>query len=360
MKGDTSKKKAIIAIFIIAVLLIVAISLVTVFLRDQGETEATAIGDNNSNSQQTQDAVPENNGNSNNNQGTETQSAEPQQEQTTTATTPEQQNTTSYTGVAQANDGATTTASTTATIPAQQTTTTTTATADSQVATTTTTVAIPTQSLKLAWSSMTISGGDLLANIDANVTDVTAIKYIKLGILNKTHYVNKDGDLTYAKEGDEVRILVSFPEQLAVEPTVKVFGKEYTATYRPLSSDPSKNSYFYMVDITMTKDMPEGEIPFEIYGYVDAAGNVGETLDNSKINYEQYPRVIYDRTAPEITVKDESVGVDPYFSKVSFKFHDNYMLKEYVINGTVVPVVADDWSDANFENIKQYLVEGEQ
>ena len=130
--------------------------------------------------------------------------------------------------------------------------------------------------------------------------------YSKLGILNKTRYVNKVEDLTWAKEGDEVRILISFPEKLAVEPTVKVFGKEYTATYRLASSNPEQNIYYYMVDFTLDETMPEGEIPFEVYGYADIAGNVGEKLDQTKINRDEYSKVIYDRTAPYSGNKDAS------------------------------------------------------
>ena len=512
MEGKSLSKKAIIAIVIIAILVIAAISMVVVFLRDQGETEATAIGENSSNSEQTQDAVPENNGD-NNDQGTATQSEEPQQEEQTTVADND--------GATTTNVGTTTPATTTTTAPAQQTTTTTDG--STQVATTTTTETIPTQALTLAWSNMTVYGGELLANVDANVKDVTApvrlatnilkdgesndlkeyyvkrgdtiymyiavneelahnptftlinnekeyvmedslvtvrqtaedrwdysvkyeipedttfvdgeitlrvsniediyrnsipdengptnghrvfydgtapeihvkgtegyieekenyvgnneqdiyskvsfklkdnykvveyeindtlitgltpssitdanfinIKkylvegintitvrdiagnestytftydsiapvYSKLGILNKTRYVNKVEDLTWAKEGDEVRILISFPEKLALEPTVKVFGKEYTATYRPASSNPEQNIYYYMVDFTLDETMPEGEIPFEVYGYADIAGNVGEKLDQTKINRDEYSKVIYDRTAPYSGNKD--------------------------------------------------------
>lgn len=512
MEGKSLSKKAIVAIVIIAILVVAAISMVVVFLKDQGETEATAIGENNSNSEQTQDAVPENNGD-NNDQGTATQSEEPQQEEQS-----EEQTTVAN------NDGATTNSGTTATTPTapvQQTTTTTDG--STQVATTTTTETIPTQALTLAWSNMTVYGGELLANLDADVTDVTApvrlatnilkdgesndlreyyvkrgdtiymyiavneelahnptftlinngteyvmedslvtvrqsaenrwdysVRYLipedttfvdgeitlrvsniedvagnsipdengptnghrvfydgtapeihvkgtegymeekenyvgnneqdvyskvsfklsdnfkvveyevndtlitgmtpsawsdanfanireflvqgtntitvrdiagnestytftydsiapvysKLGILNKTRYVNKVEDLTWAKEGDEVRILISFPEKLAVEPTVKVFGKEYTATYRPASSNPEQNIYYYMVDFTLDETMPEGEIPFEVYGYADIAGNIGEKLDQTKINRDEYSKVIYDRTAPYSGNKD--------------------------------------------------------
>ena len=189
--------------------------------------------------------------------------------------------------------------------------------------------------------------------------DSIAPVYSKLGILNKTRYVNNVKDLTWAKEGDEVRILISFPEKLAIEPKVEIFGKEYTATYRPLSSSPEKNSYYYMVDFKLDKTMPEGEIPFEISGYADEAKNVGEKLNNANINHDQYTKVVYDLTAPEITVKEESKGTDPYFSNVSFKLHDNYLVKEYEINENVVEVTPNAWTDANFQNIKQYLVAGE-
>ena len=189
--------------------------------------------------------------------------------------------------------------------------------------------------------------------------DSIAPVYSKLGILNKTRYVNNVKDLTWAKEGDEVRILISFPEKLAIEPKVKIFGKEYTATYRPLSSSPEKNSYYYMVDFKLDKTMPEGEIPFEISGYADEAKNVGEKLNNANINHDQYTKVVYDLTAPEIIVKEESKGTDPYFSNVSFKLHDNYLVKEYEINGKIMKVTPNAWTDANFQNIKQYLVAGE-
>ena len=189
--------------------------------------------------------------------------------------------------------------------------------------------------------------------------DSIAPVYSKLGILNKTRYVNNVKDLTWAKEGDEVRILISFPEKLAIEPKVKIFGKEYTATYRPLSSSPEKNSYYYMVDFKLDKTMPEGEIPFEISGYADEAKNVGEKLNNANINHDEYTKVVYDLTAPEIIVKEESKGTDPYFSNVSFKLHDNYLVKEYEINGKIMKVTPNAWTDANFQNIKQYLVAGE-
>ena len=538
MKGKTLNKKAIITIVIIAILLIATISMVVVFLKDQGETEATAIAENNSNGQETQTSVQEDN----NNQGTEQQNTEEQDTEPVEDNEPIDDN-----NNAQVNNN-----------QAQITTT-----PDSTTTITEETVTVPTEEVNLGWSNITVSGGEQLTNVYAlnpeivsnlevnktevlnqkakleyvlnisnNSTDIDAkaiivtmevpegTKFVEakdakydettnkltwtvdvnakqtvnlkltvetdiykgeikniavvdgketnevntivndnvkpeiivkgtneikdnpyvgnyekavysevsfklhdnwmikeyeindtlvkitpnawsdanyqnikkylvegknviklrdmagnesiyeftydtiapemynLGILNKTRYVNKVEDLTYAKTGDEVRILISFQEKLAKEPQVKVFGKEYVATYRKASSNPEKNSYYYMVDIKMEADMPEGEINFEIYGYEDDAKNVGKTLNNSNINSNEFKKVIYDKTAPEIIVKENSIGKEPYFSNISFTLHDNFLVKEYEINGNVVAVSPNAWSDANFQNIKKYLVEG--
>ena len=157
-----------------------------------------------------------------------------------------------------------------------------------------------------------ISGyADVVGNPGENITEnsenVTGIIYDRtapvptnLGIAR-----NKDEgdtrDQHYAKEGDSVRVLISFDEELGTEPTVKFAGKEYTATYRPLSSNPESNLYYYMADIPMTADMPEGEMQIEVYGYADKAGNVGEKLDNGDITDTRYDKVIYDITTPKAT-----------------------------------------------------------
>ena len=197
------------------------------------------------------------------------------------------------------------------------------------------------------------------------IYDSIAPKYKYLGIARNTSKEDKR-DKQYAKVGDSVRVLVAFPEKLDVIPTVKMFGKEYEATYRPQSSNPSANTYYYMADIKMTDDMPEGEIPFEIYGYADKAGNVGLNLANADINLKEYPRVILDKTNPELIIKGNegkegciTVGKDGEYSQISFKLHDNYAVMECEINGNIFEVKPNAWSDANFKDIKKYLKEGE-
>ena len=187
--------------------------------------------------------------------------------------------------------------------------------------------------------------------------DKTAPVYTNLGIIrNKAQ--NDTRDTSYAKDGDSVRVLVAFAEKLAVEPTVKVGDKEYVATYRPLSSNEAENVFYYMADIDVTEEIPEGKIEFSIEEYADIAGNVGTTLSNTDINMD-YASVTVDRTAPVLTVKDESVGTDPYYSKISFKLYDNNAVVKYILNGTEKTCTPNDYSDANYDNIKSLLVEGE-
>src|SRR5690606_41849218 len=48
------------------------------------------------------------------------------------------------------------------------------------------------------------------------------------------------------------------------------------------------------------------------------------------------------------------------FSNVSFKLHDAMMADKYTINGgTETDFTNNKWSDANFQNIKSRLVQGE-
>ena len=190
------------------------------------------------------------------------------------------------------------------------------------------------------------------------IYDTTAPVYTTLGIVrNKTE--NDTRNQAYAKDGDSVRILISFAEKLAVEPTIKIGEAEYLATYRPLSSDESNNVFFYMADIDVTTEIPEGEIKFSVNGYADAAGNVGKTLVNGDINRSEFSKVIVDRTAPVLTVKDESIGTDPYYSKISFSLYDNNAVVKYILNGTEKTCTPNNYSDANYGNIKNLLVEGE-
>lgn len=68
-----------------------------------------------------------------------------------------------------------------------------------------------------------------------------------------------------------------------------------------------------------------------------------------------------DNTAPTITVKDNYVGnlASKIFSNVSFKLYDAQKVDKYVLNGWTSDFTNNNWSDANFDNIKSHLVQGE-
>lgn len=81
---------------------------------------------------------------------------------------------------------------------------------------------------------------------------------------------------------------------------------------------------------------------------IDEAGNESEvSLD-----------FVIDNQGPTITVKDSSVGSDDIYSNVSFKLFDENQVDKYVINGTVRDFTNNNWSDANFANIKSKLIDG--
>ena len=140
--------------------------------------------------------------------------------------------------------------------------------------------------------------------------DVTAPEYKKLGITNITHYYEEGSDITVAGTGDQIRVLVLFEEELATEPKVDILDSEgnvlktVDCNFSQQTTD-SVKMYSYLGNFNITEDMnlPEGEIQFVVYGYSDVAGNEGKRLDNSKLNYDPYLKVVYDKTAPELEVE---------------------------------------------------------
>lgn len=69
---------------------------------------------------------------------------------------------------------------------------------------------------------------------------------------------------------------------------------------------------------------------------------------------------ILDNLAPTIKIKDGFVGSKEAntFSNVSFSLFDAHQVDKYTINGHTSDFGNNNWSDANFQNIKQYLNQG--
>ena len=140
------------------------------------------------------------------------------------------------------------------------------------------------------------------------VYDGSAPKYKSLGVLNVTHLrLNNKGaseSLTVANIGDEVRVLVRFDEKLDTLPTLVIGDASAEMTLMKSSAE-----YTYSADITLTADMfdEDGLVDFQVSGYADAVGNVGEVLDVDDIKgYEDYSGVTLDTTKPLMTINGES------------------------------------------------------
>ena len=133
------------------------------------------------------------------------------------------------------------------------------------------------------------------------------IVYLDNTLKYKTLGIGKNGNPAtvsqYVKNGDSIRVLIYFDEELAVLPKVKIKGIEYDTHFAPDSSNPEIGNYAYHLDLDITEDLglDEGLITFEVYGYEDKAGNkVSEPLTNEDITYtNRLSAVYYDKTDVE-------------------------------------------------------------
>ncbi len=87
----------------------------------------------------------------------------------------------------------------------------------------------------------------------------------------------------------------------------------------------------------------EGENVVEV---TDRAGNVTTKT------------FIKDTTAPVLTVHS-LVGKEPHYSQISFKLSDNYAIDYFILNGKKYERTNAKWSDANYQNIKNDLKDGQ-
>ncbi len=81
------------------------------------------------------------------------------------------------------------------------------------------------------------------------------------------------------------------------------------------------------------------------------------TLKDLAGNSTSYSFVL-DNRGPTVTIKNGYLGSkeENSFRNVSFSLYDDYQVDKYVINGHVSDFTNNNWSDANFDNIKPYLI----
>lgn len=180
------------------------------------------------------------------------------------------------------------------------------------------------------------------------IEDITPPIYTTLGIFNR---VVAGQSNKYATFGNRIRLFISFPEMLAVNPKVDIYGENGKVTTKELKYSEAAKFYFVEFDITEELKLPQGKIKFKIYGYADSAGNVGKDLNEENVNSTAYPYVIFDSIKPNITIKtgiNETIGNEnDGYTKISFKINDNTALAEYEINEIISKISASQWGDIN-------------
>ena len=180
----------------------------------------------------------------------------------------------------------------------------------------------------------------IIPTIETPDADTTAPVYNNMGIFNWTNDNDGDEDRTedvkYATKGSHIRLFVSFPEMLAVNPKVDIYGNDGKVTTFDLQYSTGAKFYYVEFDITDEMNLPEGKINYRVYGYADAAGNVGADLTQDDTLSNEYPYVIYDVTAPGTGNQFE--GFPLYVLSLT---DDEYNHRQYINDGQTLRVEAN-------------------
>lgn len=180
------------------------------------------------------------------------------------------------------------------------------------------------------------------------IYDKQAPEYAAMGIFNWTN--DNDGtDRTYATKNEHIRLYVSFPEMLATNPKVDIYGMDGKVTTLDLSYSEAAKFYFVEFDTTEEFALPEGKINFKVYGYADEAGNVGVELTQDMATSKKYPHVIYDSIAPVLNysngfITDEFtvVATDDNFDYMTIQYFDGREMKTITENTFTLDAEGDN------------------
>ena len=164
------------------------------------------------------------------------------------------------------------------------------------------------------------------------VTDVLGRATIVHFVIDKTkpavqsiEVSNKDKqESEYIKNGETVKVEATFTEKLTVAPTLTI--GDQTTTFE-------KEGETFVAEITIPAieaTLKEGLLEFSISDYADQAGNVGDTVTQTKAS----KNITYDRTVPTITIKPSTLkGTDGVYSYIDLVISDNFGIDYALING---------------------------
>ena len=187
------------------------------------------------------------------------------------------------------------------------------------------------------------------AVVEGKETEIVKTPILKAALTVDKAEVSKNETLTYTVSIEntadipaEIKVEATIPENTQLE-TEELNVNDNTIRWEKTLSALEKVKYTYTVKVNKYKKEYAIENAVKVNG-----------TETNKVSSK-----IIDIISPEIIVKKESKGKDPYFSEVSFKLHDNNLVDKIVINGTEKDLSDSEWSDANYQNIKSLLHEGE-
>ena len=172
------------------------------------------------------------------------------------------------------------------------------------------------------------------------VYDVVAPKANYVAILQK-------GDnYQYATNGDTIRFLVQFNEEIVIPENKEDRTFILTINGKEVKFQRSQGAgYEYIAEYKIHKDeanLAEGELTFSISGYKDAAGHMGEPITAAK--HQKYYKVTYDKTPiwydlyqpgvrPVKVVDTVELDGKLYIGEpAEVQFHDNYRIDSIQVN----------------------------
>ena len=147
---------------------------------------------------------------------------------------------------------------------------------------------------------------DYAGNVINGSTTVTNSKRVFIDTLapqveelrfNSSNSINNG----YANNTHSVGVYITVHEELASDPTFMIDEKTYSKSYDEVNT----KGYLYAAVTKLPKDTEEGKLTFSVT-VTDKVGNTATyTNDNIKNDAEGYDGVIYDTTAPELTLVGE-------------------------------------------------------
>lgn len=143
----------------------------------------------------------------------------------------------------------------------------------------------------------------------------------------------------YANNTHSVGVYITVHEELASDPTFMIDEKTYSKSYDEVNT----KGYLYAAVTKLPEDTEEGKLTFSVT-VTDKMGNTTTyTNDDIENDVEGYDGVIYDTTAPGLTVEYWNTTVeadkDAIFEGPEYSFSDNFTAEE--------DLTITQWCDVN-------------